>query len=156
VKETRAIYAHGQLALWIPATAGIEMKDLRDIVDPKIRYISVAQPKLAPYGQATVEALTKAGLWQAVQSRVIYANSISQAKQTATSGNAEVAFTAYSLVLSERGTILKVDPALYHPIQQALAVVSSSSQPENAKRFCVFLRSPAGQKILRDRGYLIP
>jgi molybdate transport system substrate-binding protein len=43
----------------------------------------VAQPELAPYGQATIEAVRNSHLWEAVQPKVVYANSISQAKQMA-------------------------------------------------------------------------
>ena len=56
------------------------------------------------------------GIWAQVQPKITYANSISMAKQYASSGNADVAFTALSLVLKERGTVLKVDPRLYRPI----------------------------------------
>jgi len=48
------------------------------------------------------------------------------AKQLAATGNADAAFTAYSLVLHERGTVLKVDPGLYQPIEQALEQMPDS------------------------------
>jgi molybdate transport system substrate-binding protein len=61
--------------------------------------------------------LKNAGLWEAVQPKVVYANSISQAKQMAASGNADPAFMAYSLVLHDKGTVLKIDPHLHRPIE---------------------------------------
>ena len=97
--------------------------ELKDLAGPKVRFIAIAQPELAPYGKATVEVLKAAGLWDAVQPKIVYANNISMAKQLAASGNADAAFTAYSLVLHDKGTVLKIDPHLYHPIEQALAIV---------------------------------
>jgi molybdate transport system substrate-binding protein len=56
--DSQVIYAKGQLALWIPSGELSGIQDLKDLVAPKIHFIAIAQPKLAPYGQAAVEALT--------------------------------------------------------------------------------------------------
>lgn len=155
-KESRAIYALGQLALWVPKGKGSEIHELKDLANKEIRFISVAQPKLAPYGQATVEALNKAGLWDLLEPKMVYTNSISQAKQAAASGNADAAFTAYSLVLRESGTTIKIDRHTYRPIEQALGIVTSSSHVDEAKKFRSFLLSAEGQAILLEGGYLSP
>ena len=156
VGESRAIYAKGQLALWIPSGESNGFQDLKDLAAPKIHFIAVAQPKLAPYGQAAVEALRNARLWETLQHKIVYANSISMAKQLAATGNADAAFTAYSLVLHDRGTVLKVAPGLYQPIEQALAIVSDTSRLEEAKQFRSFLLGPEGRAILAKSGYLLP
>jgi molybdate transport system substrate-binding protein len=156
VSESRAIYAKGELALWIPTGESSGIQELKDLTSPKIRFVAVAQPKLAPYGQAAVEALKNAHLWEALRSKIVYANSISMAKQQAATGNADAAFTAYSLVLHERGTVLKVDPALYHPIEQALGIVASTSRMKEAQQFRSFLLGPDGRAILAKSGYLLP
>ena len=156
VRESRAIYAKGQLALWIPVDESSGIQDLKALASPEIRFIAVAQPSLAPYGQAAVESLKNAHLWEPLQRKIVYANSISMAKQLAASGNAEAAFTAYSLVLHERGTILKVRPDFYHPIEQALGIVTSTSRMEEAQQFRSFLLGPEGRAILAKSGYLLP
>jgi molybdate transport system substrate-binding protein len=154
--DSRAIYALGQLVIWIPKGEQSGIKDLKDLGSNQIRFVAVAKPELAPYGEATVQALTSAGLWQIVHPKVVYANSISQAKQFASSGNADAAFTAYSLVLHDQGTVLKVDPQLYHPIEQALALVAASAHMEEAKQFRAFLLGSEGRAILEKSGYLLP
>jgi molybdate transport system substrate-binding protein len=153
---SRAVYAVGQLALWVPQGEQSGIRELKDLAMQKVRFVSVAQPELAPYGQATVEALKNSHLWDVVQPKVAYTNSISQAKQMAASGNAEAAFTAYSLVLHDRGTIVKIDPHLYHPIQQAIAIVASSARFDEARRFRLFLLGSEGRAILANSGYLVP
>ena len=154
--DSQAIYAKGQLALWIPGGEPGGIQDLKDLAAPKIHYIAVAQPKLAPYGQAAVEALTRAHLWEPLKGKIVYANSISMAKQLAATGNADAAFTAYSLVLHDKGAVLKVDPGLYHPIEQALAIVASTSHTREAQQFRSFLLGPEGRAILAKSGYLLP
>lgn len=156
IGDSRRVYALGQLALWIPDEEQNRFRELKDLAAPNIRFIAVAQPELAPYGYATVEALKNAGLWDSVHVKLVYANSVNMAKQLATSGNAEAAFTAYSLVLHDRGTVLKVDPHFYHPIEQAMAIVASSTRLEEAKKFQAFLLGNEGRTILAKNGYLVP
>jgi molybdate transport system substrate-binding protein len=154
--DSRSIYALGQLVLWIPKGEQSGVRELKDLIGQQVRFIAVAQPQLAPYGQATIEVLKNVGIWDVVQPKLVYANSISQAKQMAESGNADAAFTACSLVLHDRGTVLKIDPHLYHPIEQAMAIVASSPRIEEAKQFRSFLLGPDGRTILAKSGYLLP
>jgi molybdate transport system substrate-binding protein len=153
---SRAVYARGQLALWIPKGQQTEVRELKDLVSPKIRFIAIAQPALAPYGQAAVEALKATSLWDALQPKFVYANSINLAKQLAASGNADAAFTAYSLVLHESGIVVKIDSLLYRPIDQALGIVASSPHLREAQQFRSFLLGPEGRSILAKDGYLLP
>ena len=154
--DTQAIYALGQLALWIPKGEQSGIRDLKDLARQQVRFVSVAQPELAPYGQAAIEVLKNSHIWEAVQPKVVYANSISQAKQMAESENADAAFTAYSLVLHDRGSVLRIDSHLHHPIEQTLAIVALSPRIEHAKQFRSFLLGPDGRTILGKSGYLLP
>jgi molybdate transport system substrate-binding protein len=156
IPDSRALYAVGQLAMWIPKGPQGGVRELNDLAGQHVRFVAVAQPELAPYGQATIEVLKNTSNWAAVQPKVVYATSISQARQMAASGNADVAFTAFSLVLHDPGTVLKIDPHLYHPIEQAIAIVASSTQIEKAKQFRSFLLGPEGRAILAKSGYLLP
>jgi molybdate transport system substrate-binding protein len=155
-RDSRALYALGQLALWIPSSEKNGVRELKDLTGQRIRFIAVAQPELAPYGRAAVETLKNAHLWEPLQPKLVYANSISMAKQMAATGNADATFTAYSLVLHDKGTVVKVDPQLYRPMEQALAIVTSSQRVEEAKHFRSFLLGPDGRAILAKSGYLLP
>jgi molybdate transport system substrate-binding protein len=92
-----AIYAAGILALWILPTSGAKVDGPRDLVQPGIRVIALAKPELAPYGQAARESLQHLGLWNQVQSKIVYADNISMAKQYGSTGNADAVFIGYRL-----------------------------------------------------------
>jgi len=154
--DSRAVYALGQLALWIPNGEQSGIHELKDLASKKVKFIAIAQPDLAPYGQASVEALKNAGLWDSLQSKVVYGGSISQAKQLAGSGNADAAFTAYSLVLKDKGTVRKIDAAQHHKIEQSLGIVTASPRIEEAKQFRAFVLGAEGRAILERSGYLLP
>jgi molybdate transport system substrate-binding protein len=150
--ESRAIYARGRLALWVPRAA---VGKIEDLTAPAIRYVAIARPEAAPYGQAAVETLKSLGIWDKVQPKIVYANNINAAKQFAGTGNADAAFTAYSLVLREPGRILVVDEELHRPIDQAVGVVSASPRKEDALRFVSFLTGGDGRAVLERFGYLV-
>jgi molybdate transport system substrate-binding protein len=156
VPDSRAIYAQGQLALWIPGGEQAGIQGLADLGAKRIRFIALAQPELAPYGRAAREALQGSKLWERLQPKIVYGTSISMAKQMASSGNADAAFTAYSLVLRERGSILKIDPSLHNPIEQALGIVAYSAHKNEAIRFHDFMLGAKAQAILAGNGYLAP
>ncbi|HZO54634.1 MAG TPA: molybdate ABC transporter substrate-binding protein [Bryobacteraceae bacterium] len=156
VANSRAIYARGQLALWVPNGEKLGVREFKDLARPEVRFVAVAQPALAPYGKAAVEAMKSAGLWVALQPKIVYANNINMAKQYAGTGNADAAFTAYSLVFRETGAVLTIDPKLYPPIDQALGVVASSKQRERARQFTAFLLGAEGRAKLLRGGYLVP
>jgi molybdate transport system substrate-binding protein len=150
VPESRRIYARGRLALWAPnGNPG----RLEDLTIPTIRFVAIASPEAAPYGAAAVETLKNLGIWDKVQPKIVYANNINMAKQYAASGNADAAFTAYSLVLNEKGSILLVDEKLHRPIDQTVGVVSASKRKAEAQRFVSFLTGTEGRSLLQRFGY---
>ncbi|MBI4902996.1 MAG: molybdate ABC transporter substrate-binding protein [Acidobacteria bacterium] len=153
--STCAVYARGRLALWIP-NPEIGVNVIADLARPDVRVISIASPKSAPYGRAAVETLKALNLWARVEPKVVYGTSISMAKQYAASGNADAAFTAYSLVLRERGTILPINEQLHGRIEQSLGILKSSPHLAEANRFRDFLLGKDGRKQLAMLGYLLP
>jgi molybdate transport system substrate-binding protein len=156
VPGTRAVYAIGVLALWMPPGSPAAVTRIEDLVSPLVRTIAIAKPELAPYGEAAVESLKSAGAWTQVQGKVVYAENIAMARQYGSSGNADAVFTAYSLVLHDSGKIIMVDEKLYRPIAQELGILASSKHKEEARKFTAFLLTGSGRDILRDFGYRFP
>jgi len=148
-----AVYAIGVLALWIPPSSPAHVSKLDDLKSSEVRVIALANPKLAPYGAAAVETLQHAGIFDAVNSRIVYADNISMAKQYGTSKNADAVFTAYSLVLKESGKVIQVDEALHQPIVQKLGIVARSQHIGDAEKFTRFVLGDAGRAVLARYGY---
>ena len=156
VADTKAVYARGQLALWVPHGEKLGFREIKDLAGPQIRFVAIAQPNLAPYGSAAVEALKASGQWPAIEPKVVYGSNIGVARQYAETGNADAAFTAYSLVMNESGTVLKVEPKLYPSIGQSAGIVASSQHIGAAGQFMAFLLGADGAAILANHGYLAP
>lgn len=155
------VYAQGSLALF--STHAADMKrGLALLRDPAIKRIAIANPKTAPYGKAAKEALQKAGLWESIQSRLIYGESISQTVTYATTA-ADVGLIATSSLYSphmrsyQKGKNWQlVDPRLYQPISQGVVLLKRAQHNRDAAAFFTFLFSQKSEAILRKYGYLIP
>jgi molybdate transport system substrate-binding protein len=149
---SRAAYAEGVLALWVPSAA-TPVNRIEDLTLPQVRVIAVAKPELAPYGAATMEALRAAGILDRVNAKIVYSDNISMAKQYGTSGNADAVFTAYSLVLKESGKVIRIDEKLHRPITQELGVIAASPHKAEAGKFTDFVLHGDGRAILSESGY---
>jgi molybdate transport system substrate-binding protein len=151
-----AVYAIGVLALWIPPNSHAPISAVKDLTAGDVRVIALANPKLAPYGAAAVETLQHAGVWDQVQSKIVYAENISMAKEYGTSKNADAVFTAFSLVLKAPGKVIQIDEGLHAPIVQKLGVIARSEHMEAAQTFTRFVLGASGRATLARYGYRLP
>jgi molybdate transport system substrate-binding protein len=153
---SRAIYARGVLALWLPEGVNAPVQRVEDLGSPGVRVVAIAKPDLAPYGHAAVDTLQRLGIWEQVKPKVVYAENISMAKQYGKSKNADAVFTAYSLVLHESGKTIRVDERLHQPLDQELGIVAKSDHQDWAGKFASFLLRGDGKSILISYGYNVP
>jgi molybdate transport system substrate-binding protein len=155
VPGTSAVYAVGVLAMWIPPGSQGHIGKLEDLAAKDVHIIAVANPKLAPYGAATVETLQHAKLWDQVKDKIVYAENINMAREYGTSKNADAVFTAYSLVLKEPGKVIQVEEALHQPIVQKLGLIASSQHRDLAQSFIDFVLKGSGRDVLARYGYKV-
>jgi molybdate transport system substrate-binding protein len=153
---TRALYARGRLVMWLPPGSNLKTSRIEDITAKAFERIAIAKPDVAPYGQATVESLKALGIWNQIEPKVVYAQNVSQTKQYAATGNAEVAFIPLSLVKPGEGNYIEVSETLHRPIDQALGIIRASPNQARAKQFVSFLMSREGQELLAKHGYSKP
>jgi molybdate transport system substrate-binding protein len=154
--ETRAVYARGRLVLWVPPGGRAQVTRIEDLAGAGVTRVAVAKPDAAPYGRAAVEALQALKLWTAVEPKVVYSQSVAQAKQFAASGNADAAFLPRSLVKEGEGTAFEVEASLHAPLDQAIGVIRASGKQAAAKSFVQFVLSDEGQSVLQSFGYNAP
>ena len=152
------IYAYGKLVLWTLKDLDL---NLQILTLEEIKNIALANPKNAPYGQATLAYLQKKNLETHLKSKLIYGESISQVNQFVFSKSVDIGFTAKSVVLApemkNKGKWLELPSAEYPKIAQSMVILKNSPQSkiENAKKFYKFLTSSKAKGILESYGYQI-
>lgn len=150
------VYAYGSLVLWtVEENLPVELEVL---ADPDVAHIAIANPKNAPYGTAAIEAMKFYGLYNLVEDKLVYGESISQTNQFILSRTALLGFTAKSVVLSPKlkgkGRWKDVPEESYAPIEQGVVIIKKEEKEvADAEEFYSFLFTDKAQKILRDYGY---
>ncbi len=161
------IYAYGKLVLWTlrEAPKYAEGELWAALSRDSVRHVAVANPKTAPYGAAAIAALKQAGIYDTIQPKLVFGESIAQVNAFVTSGAADIGFTAQSVVLSPRGKGKgqweSVNPERYGAIAQGIVILqhpnaTANGKPQEAQSFYDFLGSPPGQSILKKFGYDVP
>jgi len=163
VKENRAVaasqftYAVGKLVLW---SAKPGLVDAAGIVLQKgdFKHLSLADPKLAPYGAAAVQTLKALGAYEAVQPKIVTAESIAQAYQFIASGNAELGFVALSQLQKHSkaaGSSWLVPANLYTPIRQDAVVLAPGKGKAAVEALLQFLKGDQAKAIIASFGYAL-
>jgi molybdate transport system substrate-binding protein len=113
----------------------------------------------APYGQAAVEALRKAGIYEAVQSKLVFADNVSQAAQFVQSGAADAGMISLSLAISTEATkeskYWTVPQEFYSPLIQAGVILSKSGSAATAEKLKDYFFSSQTQALWEKHGYRV-
>lgn len=152
-------YGVGRIVLWSSEMDAAKMT-LASLADPKIHRIAIANPKHAPYGKRAEEALRAAGLWDKVQSKLVFGENISQAAQYVQSGNAEVGIIALALVLNpellKKGGYYLVPENLHHPLEQGFIVTRRGAGKPLARQFAEYMGSKPVRGVMTKYGFALP
>ncbi len=158
--DTKQMYARGRITLWTRADSPLQITSLADLTRPEVRRIAIANPDHAPYGVAARQAMQTAGIWEAVQPKLVLGENVRQTLQYAETGNVDVAIVALSLSVpaaggtSGRWTLIPQE--LHPPIDQALAVIKDTKHEAAARAFATFVNGPQGRQIMRKYGLVLP
>jgi len=156
VNGSRFTYATGKLVLW-SAQAG--MVDARGDVLKKggFQKIAIAAPKLAPYGAAAVETMSKLGLQAALEPKLVVGESIGQTFSFVSTGNAELGFVALSQVYEggkiKSGSAWIVPGNLHSPIRQDAVLLAKARDNKAAIQLMAFLKTDKAKAVIRSFGY---
>ena len=155
------VYAQGSLAYL--STKKIDFsKGMELLKAQNIKKIAIANPKTAPYGVATVEALKNAKVYESVQSKFVYGESISQTVTYATIAT-DIGIIAKSALYSPKMSKFKqgehwaeVDVKLYTPIDQGIVLLKHGEKNAEVAAFYAFVFSKRAEEIFEEFGYVVP
>ena len=156
LEGTSRVFAEGYLAIWQPSDAPWMADGVADLDRPEIRRIAIANPQHAPYGRAAEQALRAAGLWERLQPKIIFGETVTQALQFAATGNADAAVVALSISQRPGGRQVPVDRSLYTPLRQSICVLKSTRQEALARAFIALIAGADGRALLRRYGFGVP
>ena len=157
VAGTRFTYAEGALVLW--SLDSEKIKGVESLSKIKMGKLALANPKTAPYGKATQEALQQLGLWEKLQPFLVRGENIAQTLQFVATGNAGMGFVAKSQLQDPRfkfkGSQWEVTSSMHDPISQQAILLKPGVKNSAAKQFLKYLKGSASIKVMQSYGYRI-
>ncbi len=155
------IYAQGALAILSQRPRDLT-QGIKIVTTTKIKHIAMANPKTAPYGKASMEALKNAKLYQKIKPKLIFGDSIAQTV-TYTMTAADLGFIAKSALyclemkqFKKDKNWIEVDTNLYTPISQGIIITKHGSNNSAAKKIYDFILSKEAKNIFKKYGYNTP
>jgi molybdate transport system substrate-binding protein len=149
------LYARGRVVLWSNDDKACRAKAWKSIlIMSHVRRIAMANPETAPYGEASLIALKRLGLFEMIQKKLVYAQNVTQAFQYAHTGSVDAGFCALSSARTEmgkQGCSFFVDDA--PPIIQKGCILNRSKKLRLSFTFEAFLNGLQAREVKNKFGY---
>jgi molybdate transport system substrate-binding protein len=155
---TRRDVAANELVLAVPTAAGAPVESFRDLARSEVKRVALGEPASVPAGAYAVETLRALGLWEAVQSKAIYAQNVRQVLTYLERGEVDAGLVYRTDALgSNRVRVVEAAPEGAHdPIRYPVAVVTASAHPEAARAYLDFLAGAEARAVLARFGFRLP
>lgn len=150
----RRDFARNALVVIVPANSGQTPTALTDLAQPTYKRIAIGLPASVPVGRYTKAVLEQAGLWTAVEPKMIGAQNVRQALDYTARAEVDAAFvyaTDAALMPDKVKVTMRVPTGT--PVLYPIAPISGSANLDAAQKFISFILSPAAQAVLGRYGF---
>lgn len=154
VKQGRRDFAANTLVVIVPATTARAPRAVGDLAQPAYARIAIGLPASVPVGRYTKAVLEAAGLWAAIEPKMIGAHNVRQALDYVARGEVDAGFvyaTDAALVAGKVRLALTVPTT--KPILYPVAPLAAAPNAVGAQRFVDFLFTPPAQAVLARYGF---
>ena len=152
--QQRRDVASNTLVFVVPATRTQPPRALADLAGPGFARIAIGLPASVPVGRYARRALEEAGLWGAVQPKMVGANQVRQALDYVARAEVDAGFVyaTDAAVMPDKVRVAFTVPTS-RPIVYPAAVLATAPHPAQATRFTDFLLTPTAQAVFARHGF---
>lgn len=154
VPASRKNFVSNILVLIVPQDSKLALPGLKDLASAAVKRVALGNPASVPVGRYTREALTKAGLWQALQPKLIMGESVRQVLDYVSRGEVDAGFVFATDAAIAKGKVKIVATVQGHqPIVYPVALVAASQKQALAQEFLNFLFAPESVALFNKYGF---
>jgi molybdate transport system substrate-binding protein len=152
---TRKSLLGNALVVVVPADSALQITSASDLTNATVKQIALGDPQAVPVGIYAQKWLNKAGVWTAIQPKVVPTESVRAALAAVESGNVD----AGVVYKTDAGISRKVKIAYEVPsgdapeISYPVALVKATGQPEAARKFLLYLDSAEAARVFVKFGF---
>ena len=153
---TRRDFASNVLVAIVPASSKIPLKAITELAGPAVKRIAIGTPQTVPAGRYAKEALESAGVWGAVEPKLVFTQNVRQALDYVAREEVDAGFVyaTDAVIMPERVKV--VFAPLKKPVRYPIAVVKDSRNAKLAQAFVAFVDGAEGRKMLARHGFRAP
>lgn len=151
---SRRNFASNALVLVLPSAGAVPVRSLADLRLPAVTRITMGNPAGVPVGRYARQALEKAGLWAAVEPRLIFGASVRQSLDYVARGEVDAGFVyaTDALAMKDKVKVALTVPT-ETPVLYPIAAIRTAPNAAGAGRFLAYVQAPAGQAVLARYGF---
>jgi len=152
---TAHVYARGRLVLVSNMKPSADCQSV--LRSEQLKHLSIANPKIAPYGYAAKQVLSGLSLWPELQAKLVMGENVAQAMQFVSTENAQAGLVARSMLAVSRHETFQCEwtvPAHMHdPISQKMVVLKKTKHRQAAMAFLSYVKTGRAKQIIKQAGY---
>lgn len=150
----RRDFVSNTLVVIVPAAATKVPGAVAELTDAAYARIAIGLPASVPVGRYTKSVLEAAGLWAAIEPKMIGANNVRQALDYVARAEVDAGFVyATDAALMRDKVKVAMTVPTTRPILYPVAPLTAAPNAAAAQRFVEFLSSPAAQSVLARYGF---
>jgi molybdate transport system substrate-binding protein len=143
------------LVLVVPRNSTSGLTGFQQLTNSSVERISMGEPRSVPAGQYAEELFKNLGVWEQLQPKFVFGNSVRNVLGTVESGNADAGVIyATDARISDRVTQVATAPSdLHAPIVYPMAIIAASRNQQTAQAYAQFLMSSQAQAVFKRYGF---
>lgn len=153
-RKDSSIFAYNDVVLAVRSDNRLAIDGLQDLKGDGVRRIGIGNPATVPAGQYAMKSLKDLGLWEGIESRLIYGETVTQVLRYIRRGEVDAGFLFASDLKRAGDGVLEVSrlPLEARPAYP-IAVVKGSRNRLVAEQFLDWVLSETGQAIMEKHGF---
>ena len=156
VKQRRDLLGN-RLVIIVPTGSQLSLQSPQDLLDTAVERLALADYTAVPAGVYAKQALTRLGLWEQLEGKVVSGADVRQALAYVETGAAEAGLVyATDAAASARVKIVAEIPAkLTGPIRYPIVLLEQGRSNPQAESFYRYLHSPEAARVFRKHGFTV-
>ena len=157
IKTTRKNLLENKLVLIVPKDSPLAISKLDDLQYDAVKQFSIGETKVVPAGQYAEQALKKLGVWEKIQSKIVFAKDVRTVLTYVNTGNVDAGLVYKTdAAASKKVKILATAPDGSHaPIIYPAAALSGTKNQKAAEEFLAYLAGPEGKSVFEKHGFVM-
>ncbi|WP_336783129.1 molybdate ABC transporter substrate-binding protein [Paenibacillus illinoisensis] len=141
----------------VPAGSENAVSSEQDLTADSVKTVAIGIPESVPAGTYAKEALTKAKLWDQLESKLVQGKDVRQVLQYVETGNADAGFVykTDALTSDQVEIAFEVNKNSYTPAHYPVGIIEGTKHRTEAEQFYAYLQTPEVLDVFAKYGFSV-